>query len=48
MSNLRYDLAALYDPEIFALGRMPAHSDHDIYRTLRYGELRVELRGYCQ
>ena len=22
--------------------------DHDIYRTLRYGELRVELRGYCQ
>ena len=33
MSELRYDLAALYDPEIFAIGRLPAHSDHDIYRT---------------
>lgn len=33
MFQPRYDLAALYDSEIFAIGRLPAHSDHAFYRT---------------
>lgn len=33
MSELRYDLAYLTDPKIYAKGRLPAVSDHDTFLT---------------
>ena len=33
-----YDLSYLYDPEIFAMNRLPAVSDHDCYRSLAEAE----------
>ncbi|MEG0125434.1 MAG: beta-galactosidase, partial [Clostridia bacterium] len=31
MQDIRYDLGYLTDPTIFAVGRLPAVSDHDCY-----------------
>jgi beta-galactosidase len=31
MNDIRYDLRYLTDPQVFALGRLPAVSDHDVY-----------------
>lgn len=40
MAELRYDLSYLDDPRIFALGRMDAFSDHDIYLNSREADAR--------
>ena len=33
MDEIRYDLRYLTDPEIFAVGRLPAVSDHDVFAS---------------
>lgn len=33
MSEIRYDLSYLRNPEIFRVGRMDAYSDHDVFLT---------------
>ena len=33
MNDIRYDLRYLTDPQVFALGRLPAVSDHDVYAS---------------
>lgn len=48
-----YDLAYLYDPRTVAVGRLDAHSDHDIYRTLQEADaeqtsLKLSLNGSWQ
>ena len=48
-----YDLAYLYDPRTVAVGRLAAHSDHDIYRTLHEADaehtsLKLLLNGEWQ
>ncbi len=50
MKNIRYDLAYLTNPAIFAIGRLPAVSDHDTYASLQEakagaGSLHQSLNG---
>lgn len=50
MSELRYDLGYLTDPTIYAVGRLPAVSDHEIYLNTAEAEanatsLRTSLNG---
>lgn len=42
-----YDLSYLYDPEIFAVNRLPAVSDHDCYRTLEEAEAETSSLSFC-
>jgi len=50
MENIRYDLSYLTDPQVFALGRLPAVSDHDTFASLNeaqggHSSLRKNLDG---
>jgi hypothetical protein len=42
-----YDLSYLYDPEIYAVNRLPAVSDHDCYRTLEEAEAETTSLSLC-
>lgn len=51
MDNAQYSLSWLSDPEVFSVGRLPAHSDHQIYRNTleadkEQSSLRLMLNGY--
>lgn len=50
MAALRYDLDVLTDPAVFAVNRLPAVSDHDVYASAEEaaanaGSLRISLNG---
>lgn len=50
MENIRYDLSYLTDPQVFALGRLPAVSDHDTFASVNeaqdgHSSLRKSLDG---
>ena len=34
MDDIRYDLRYLTDPQVFAVGRLPAVSDHDVFASV--------------
>ncbi|MDD3412122.1 MAG: glycoside hydrolase family 2 TIM barrel-domain containing protein, partial [Eubacteriales bacterium] len=53
MNELRYDLSYLSNPEVFALGRLPAVSDHEVFRNAEealagQSSLRRSLNGRWQ